>query len=96
MIPSIYIRIDQPAVGSQFKFDAQVVVGNDSTGDVTGFRSPVFEVGDEHESFVTLMQKITQAVLQYRDFRKKATEQDFHLLNQQGEPAQETPVIVVP
>jgi hypothetical protein len=42
------------------------------------------------------MQKVTQAVLQYRDFRKKATEQDFHLLNQQGEPAQETPVIVVP
>lgn len=96
MIPSIYIRIDQPAVGSQFKFDAQVVVGNDSTGDVAGFRSPVFEVGDEHESFVTLMQKVTQAVLQYRDFCKKATEQDFHLLNQQGEPAQETPVIVVP
>lgn len=94
--PSIFIRIDQKAIGSQFKFDAQVCIGNETTGDVSGFISPVFTAGDEHECFVTLMQKITQAVLQFRDFRKQATEQDFHLLNVQGIPVDERPVIVLP
>ena len=94
--PSIFIRIDQKAIGSQFKFDAQVCIGNETTGDVSGFISPVFTAGDEHECFVTLMQKITQAVLQFRDFRKQATEQDFLLLNAQGEEIADEPKVIVP
>lgn len=85
MNPSIYIRIDQHPVGSQFKFDAQIVIGDDTKGEVAGVLSPKFDVGDEHEPFVTMMQKITTMLLQYRDFRKKATKKDFHLLNAQGE-----------
>jgi hypothetical protein len=44
--PSIYIRIDQLPVGSNSRFEAQLVIGDDETGQVAGFKSPVFESED--------------------------------------------------
>ena len=97
MTPSIYIRIDQPPVGSHSRFEAQLVIGDDETGQAAGFKSPVFEAENEHEPFVGMMQRITQAILQVRDFKKKATVDELHILNAQGQEAKsdETPRIIV-
>ena len=97
MTPPIYIRIDQLPVGSNFRFESQLIIGDDETGQVAGFKSPAFEPENEHEPFVGMMQRITQAVLQVRDFKKKATVDELHILNAQGQEAQvdETPRIIV-
>ena len=92
--PAIFIRIDQPPVGSNFRFEAQVCIGDEDAGMSTGFKSPIFEKEDEHDSFVQLMQLVTQSLLQVREFKKKATEKDFYLLNAQGRPLDEKPVII--
>jgi len=42
------------------------------------------------------LDELTQAILQFRDFRKQATEQDFHLLNAQGEEIVGKPKVIVP
>ncbi len=94
--PNIYIRIEQVPVGSQFKFDVQIAIGDDEKGEVTAFKSKTFEKDDEHDAFVAMMQHATTLLLQARDFKKKATVNDFHLLNAQGRPVDEKPVIVVP
>jgi len=98
MTPPIYIRIDQIPVGSNFRFESQLVIGDDETGQSAGFKSPTFETEDEHDSFVGMMQRITQAVLQVRDFKKKATVEDLHILNAQGQEAKadDKPLIIVP
>lgn len=94
--PTIYLRIDQLPVGSQFKFEVQLCMGDDAKGESTTFRSKLFDKDDEHDTFVALMQHATVLLLQARDFKKKATEKDFHLLNEQGKPVEEKPVIIVP
>jgi len=96
--PSIYIRIDQLPVGSNSRFEAQLVIGDDETGQVAGFKSPVFESEDEHEPFVGMMQRITQALLQVRDFKKRATVEDLHILNKQSQEVKpdDAPLIIMP
>lgn len=98
MTPPIYIRIDQIPVGSNFRFESQLIIGDDDKGQAAGFKSPVFEPENEHEPFVGMMQRITQAILQVRDFKKKATVDELHLVNAQGQEVQadETPRIIVP
>lgn len=96
MEPSIYIRIDQPPVGSQFKFDVQLCLGDDDKGEATTFRSKLFDKDDEHDTFVAMMQHATTLLLQARDFKKKATVENLHLLNAQGQPVDEKPLIVIP
>ncbi len=97
MTPPIYIRIDQIPVGSNFRFESQVAIGEDEKGQVAGFKSPIFEPEDEHDSFVGMMQRITQAVLQVRAFKKKATVDDLHILNAQGQEVKldDAPRIIV-
>ena len=96
--PSIYIRIDQLPVGSNSRFEAQVAIGDDEKGQAAGFKSPAFELEDEHDPFVGMMQRITQAVLQVRDFKKKATADDIHIVTAQGQEAKQDdkPLIIVP
>jgi hypothetical protein len=98
MTPPIYIRIDQLPVGSSSRFEAQLIIGDDETGQAAGFKSPTFEPEDEHEPFVGMMQRITQAVLQVRDFKKKATVDELHILNAQGQEVKpdDKPLIIVP
>lgn len=98
MTPPIYIRIDQLPVGSNFRFESQLIIGDEETGQVAGFKSPVFEPENEHEPFVGMMQRITQSVLQVRDFKKKATVDDIHLVTAQGQEAKQDdkPLIIVP
>lgn len=98
MTPPIYIRIDQIPVGSNFRFESQLIIGDDDKGQAAGFKSPSFEPENEHEPFVGMMQRITQAILQVRDFKKKATVDELHLVDAQGQEVQadETPRIIVP
>jgi len=98
MTPPIYIRIDQLPVGSNFRFESQVAIGDDDKGQAAGFKSPVFEPENEHDSFVGMMQRITQAILQVRDFKKKATVDDIHLVTAQGQETNQDdkPLIIVP
>lgn len=97
MTPPIYIRIDQIPVGSSSRFEAQLIIGDDDKGQAAGFKSPAFEAEDEHEPFVGMMQRITQAILQVRDFKKKASVDELHILNAQGQEvkADETSRIIV-
>jgi hypothetical protein len=98
MTPPIYIRIDQIPVGSSSRFEAQLIIGDDDKGQAAGFRSPTFEPEDEHEPFVGMMQRITQAILQVRDFKKKASMDELHILNAQNQAIEpdDVPRIIIP
>ena len=98
MTPPIYIRIDQLPVGLSSRFEAQLIIGDDDKGQAAGFKSPAFEPEDEHEPFVGMMQRITQAILQVRDFKKKASMDELHILNAQNQAIEpdDVPRIIIP
>jgi hypothetical protein len=45
-----------------------------------------------------MMQRITQALLQVRDFKKRATVEDLHILNKQNQEVKpdDAPLIIMP